>query len=119
VRAQELHRELMRATHPGWFSVLPRERRASFAHVAVDEFRTRAEILQLVLARLGAVLGDPDYDLTLGAAPLGDEGKEYFLWHLDVLPRLATPAGFELGSGMPINPVLPENAAEALRAPAT
>jgi UDPglucose--hexose-1-phosphate uridylyltransferase len=38
-----------------------------------------------------------------------------YLWHVDVLPRLAMPAGFELGSGMSINSVLPEQAATALR----
>jgi len=48
-------------------------------------------------------------------APLDDGKVRYFLWHIDVLPRLATPAGFELGSGMSINTVLPEDAADALR----
>ena len=32
-----------------------------------------------------------------------------------ILPRLATAAGFELGSGMSINTVLPEEAAAFLR----
>ena len=33
----------------------------------------------------------------------------------EILPKLATPAGFEIGSAMSINPVAPEDAAEALR----
>lgn len=37
-------------------------------------------------------------------------------WHLEVLPRLAVPGGIELGSGIYVNAVAPENAAEALRA---
>jgi len=32
-----------------------------------------------------------------------------------ILPRLSTPAGFELGSGMSINIVMPEDAAAFLR----
>lgn len=96
--------------------ILPREHRASFAGVAPSRLRSLAEILRDVLARLDRLLGDPDYNLTLATAPIGDEQERYFLWHIDVLPRLATPAGFEIGSGMSINPVLPEQAARELRA---
>ncbi len=39
----------------------------------------------------------------------------YFLWHIEILPRLTAPAGFELGSGMSINTVLSEKAAAYLR----
>jgi UDPglucose--hexose-1-phosphate uridylyltransferase len=48
--------------------------------------------------------------LTIDDVPRGDQDKDYFLWHIRILPRLATPAGFELGSGMSINTVLPEDA---------
>jgi UDPglucose--hexose-1-phosphate uridylyltransferase len=47
--------------------------------------------------------------------PRGEEDKEHFQWHIRILPRLSTPAGFELGSGMSINTVLPEEAAAFLR----
>jgi hypothetical protein len=34
-------------------------------------------------------------------APVEDESKAYFLWHVEIIPRLTTPAGFELGSEIP------------------
>ena len=37
------------------------------------------------------------------------------MWHIEILPRLTTMAGFELGSGMSINTVLPEAATEYLQ----
>jgi UDPglucose--hexose-1-phosphate uridylyltransferase len=37
-------------------------------------------------------------------------------WHLDVVPRLTVAAGLELGSGIYINPLPPEEAAARLRA---
>jgi len=37
------------------------------------------------------------------------------VWHVDILPRLTTIAGFEFATGMAINTVLPERAAERLR----
>jgi UDPglucose--hexose-1-phosphate uridylyltransferase len=36
-------------------------------------------------------------------------------WYVNVILRLTRVAGFELGSGMSINTVLPEAAAEFLR----
>jgi galactose-1-phosphate uridylyltransferase len=41
--------------------------------------------------------------------------KASISWHIQIHPRLTQPAGFELGSGMSINPVLPEEAAALLR----
>jgi UDPglucose--hexose-1-phosphate uridylyltransferase len=52
---------------------------------------------------------------TMNTVPRGDEDKEYFMWHVQIVPRLTTPAGFEMGSGMSINTVLPEDAAEYLK----
>ncbi|MBI3839973.1 MAG: hypothetical protein HY288_18785 [Planctomycetia bacterium] len=60
-------------------------------------------------------LDNPDFNLTIDDVPRGDENQEYFQWHMRILPRLSTPAGFELGSGMSINTVLPEDAAAFLR----
>jgi UDPglucose--hexose-1-phosphate uridylyltransferase len=37
-------------------------------------------------------------------------------WHLELLPRTTRLAGLELGAGVYVNPVAPEQAAEALRA---
>jgi UDPglucose--hexose-1-phosphate uridylyltransferase len=39
----------------------------------------------------------------------------YYHWYLSVIPRLTKSAGFELGSGMYINPTVPEVNAEFLR----
>lgn len=42
-------------------------------------------------------------------------GARHFHWYVSVIPRLTRTAGFELGSGMFINTVLPEAAADFLR----
>jgi UDPglucose--hexose-1-phosphate uridylyltransferase len=38
-----------------------------------------------------------------------------FCWRIDVLPRLTALAGLELGTGVPLNVVAPEQAAAELR----
>ena len=40
---------------------------------------------------------------------------KYFHWYLSIIPRLTRVAGFELGTRMFINTVLPEAGAEFLR----
>jgi UDPglucose--hexose-1-phosphate uridylyltransferase len=95
--------------------IVPRKHRSSFGRVPADELRPFAELLKTVLLKLFIGLENPDFNLTIDSIPRGDEDKDYFLWHARILPRLTTPAGFELGSGMSINTVLPEDAAEYLR----
>ncbi len=90
--------------------ILPRLRQASFGHVSGERLTTLAELLKVVLLKLHTALDNPDFNLTIDTASRGAEDEEYFAWHLRILPRLSTPAGFELGSGMAINTVLPEDA---------
>jgi UDPglucose--hexose-1-phosphate uridylyltransferase len=90
--------------------IVPRSPPPSFTHVRPERLRSLAEILKKVLLELHTALDNPAFNLTIDDVPRGDEDKEYFLWHIRILPRLTTPAGFELGSGMAINTVLPEDA---------
>lgn len=95
--------------------ILPRRRQSSFRWLDPSLLHPLAAILKDVLTRLHVSLNDPDFNLTIDTVPRGEEQGEYFLWHIQILPRLTQPAGFELGSGMSINPVLPEAAAALLR----
>jgi UDPglucose--hexose-1-phosphate uridylyltransferase len=96
--------------------IVPRLRQASFRSVPDDRFQSLASLLKVVLLKLYTGLENPAFNLTIDDVPRGDEDKEYFLWHLRIVPRLTTPAGFELGSGMSINAVLPEDATKFLNA---
>jgi UDPglucose--hexose-1-phosphate uridylyltransferase len=42
-------------------------------------------------------------------------GAEHFCWRIDVLPRLTHLAGLELGTGVNLNIMPPELAAQQLR----
>lgn len=95
--------------------ILPRHRQSSFRWLDPSLLRPLAEILKNVLLRLQVGLNDPDFNLTLDTGTRDSEDAEYFLWHIRILPRLTHRAGFEMGSGMAINTVLPEEAAARLR----
>lgn len=88
---------------------------ASFGDVSGAEINHLARRLRTTLAKLYYGLEDPGFNFTIRSAPADRVGVKYFRWYLSVIPRLTRVAGFELGSGMFINTVLPEAAAEFLR----
>lgn len=82
------------------------------AHVARLEdvdFAGLADVLARVLRRVHKV--NFDYNILVQYGPEGDD----FHFHLEVCPRVSIWAGFELGSGIIINTVAPEDAAKFYR----
>jgi len=95
--------------------ITPRSPAPSFGSLADGQIRELADLLREVVGALRRAAGDPDYNLVVYSAPVGEEANLAFLSHLRVLPRTVISAGFELGSGMSINGVAPEQAARLLR----
>jgi UDPglucose--hexose-1-phosphate uridylyltransferase len=95
--------------------IAPRSQQASFGDLGDEDLGDVALLVRDVVGALRRSAGDPDYNLVVQSAPVGEERSPAFVWHMRLLPRLVTAAGFELGSGMSINSVAPENAAQALR----
>jgi UDPglucose--hexose-1-phosphate uridylyltransferase len=94
---------------PFQLMIAPRTPRPRFE----DPGPTGASLLHDVLGRLARVLGaSPPLNLWVRTAPAG---AEYFCWRIDVLPRLTHLAGLELGAGVNLNIVAPEQAAARLR----
>lgn len=99
--------------------IMPRRQQSSFGSVEAGQLRPLAELLRLVLLKIYTGLENPDFNLTIDSVARGDEDQRYFLWHIRIVPRITTPAGFELGSGMSINTVMPEDAVAFLSEVAT
>jgi len=94
---------------PYQLMIAPRRPRARFE----DDGPTGAALLHDVLNRLARKLGaSPPLNLWVRTAP---RGAEHFCWRIDVLPRLTHLAGLELGTGLHLNIVAPEQAAAELR----
>jgi UDPglucose--hexose-1-phosphate uridylyltransferase len=95
--------------------IVPRRHASSFGVITDEEADLLGAMLRSVLMRLRALLGNPNYNYVVRSAPHHSAGEPHFHWYLEILPRLATQAGFEIGSGMNINAVVPEDAALQLR----
>lgn len=95
--------------------IYPRRHMACFAEIDDSGLSGLAEILQEVLGRLYVLLDDPDYNFVIDNSTMDQCGTSYYHWHLEIMPRLNTRAGFEIGSGMSINHIMPETCADRLR----
>ncbi len=93
--------------------IVPRHHAADFGTATDAQLVSAAETLQRVLKLLGT-LGGPAYNLLLHTAPLRERVEETYHWHWEIHPRLREIAGLELGTGLPVNPVSPEEAAQEL-----
>src|SRR5579862_7406515 len=98
------------ATH-----IFPLRHMASFGDISELEIADLARILRALLAKMYVGLENPDLNFTVRSGPAEYAGARHFHWYVSVIPRLTRVAGFELVSGMFINTVLPEDAAEFLR----
>ncbi|MEM9665077.1 MAG: galactose-1-phosphate uridylyltransferase [Bacteroidota bacterium] len=102
--------------------VLPRFHQHDFARITDTQTTELAGLLKDVLQRLCTVLGNPPFNYILHTAPFARPQpghwttlEQDYHWHLEITPRLSRTAGFEIGSGLRINPTPPEEAAQALR----
>ncbi|HEV2784950.1 MAG TPA: DUF4921 family protein [Solirubrobacteraceae bacterium] len=94
---------------PYQLMVAPRQVRGRFE----DEGPTGAALLHDALLRLRRRFGaSPPLNLWVRTAP---RGAEHFCWRIDVVPRLTHLAGLEVGTGVHLNVVAPEQAAAELR----
>jgi len=94
--------------------VVPRRHDADFGRATSADIRATGEALRHVLGRLAASLDGPPYNLVLHTAPLREQVDGTYHWHWEIHPRLREIAGLELGTGLPVNPVSPEDAVEEL-----
>jgi len=111
--------------HPFEVWIAPRRHVARFGTLSVDDARELAHITKKVLIGIDEALMGADLNLMLSLAPSatsfgrGEDGLEHlelwWHWHLEIVPRLTHYGGYELGTGVIINPTAPEDAAEHLR----
>jgi UDPglucose--hexose-1-phosphate uridylyltransferase len=102
------------SVHPMEFWIIPKKHETTPLGLSKAEVKTLAETMKTCLGGLKALVNDPPYNYGFHLA-LDKNSSKYYHWHLEVYPKLAIWAGFELSTGMYINTVTPEAAAEGLR----
>jgi UDPglucose--hexose-1-phosphate uridylyltransferase len=97
--------------------ILPLVHHADYPETGDNETEDLARVMRRTMARLDAVIGGAQYNFFLHSVPHDGSGGHAasYHWHLEICPRTSIPTGFELGSGLFVNTISPETAAEKLR----
>jgi len=93
--------------------VIPRACEEHLHEAAPRDLAAVGRAIRDALARLQKLHGDLAYNIVFHTAPFAHDS--HFHWHAHLVPKLTTQAGFELGTGVMINIVAPEQAAQELR----
>jgi UDPglucose--hexose-1-phosphate uridylyltransferase len=92
--------------------VVPRHHGPHLHHSDQASLEAVGQSMQMAVKLLRQRLGDVPYNLVFHSAPYRVSGPYH--WHVHIWPKLTTLAGFELGTGVLINIVPPEDAAQEL-----
>jgi UDPglucose--hexose-1-phosphate uridylyltransferase len=97
---------LLPAAHQPWFE------RVDEAAQNTDRL---AAVLHDLLNRMERILPLPAYNVLLRTGPWQPKAADLAHWRIEILPRVDSIAGLELGTGIHINPLSPTRAAAELR----
>src|SRR5690606_15457078 len=92
--------------------IVPKAHDGHLTHAAPRDLVAVGRALRDALDRFQQVVGDVAYNVVFHTAP--HHHDDTYHWHVHVVPRLTSVAGFEQGTGVRINIVSPEQAASQL-----
>jgi len=101
------------SVNPFEFWVFPKNHQCCLLDLSQSEVEALAKAMRVSLGGLRTLLDDPPYNFGFHQITAG--ACDCYHWHLEVYPRLSIWAGFEKSTGMYINVVSPEDAAQSLR----
>ena len=103
------------AVVPFQIRIMPKRHEADFGDISDQEKSDLTTALHDNLCRLHYKLDNPDYNYMIHSCARYKAGEPHLHWSLEIRPRLTMIAGFEFGSGMAINPSVPEEDAKLLK----
>ncbi|BCB95930.1 galactose-1-phosphate uridylyltransferase [Dissulfurispira thermophila] len=95
--------------------IFPKRHSGSFSDIKPDEMWDLSINLKKTMSMLYYGLEHPDFNYVIRSGKPSNSSSEFIHWYISIVPRVAMASGFELGSGMYINPLMPEMSAEFLR----
>jgi UDPglucose--hexose-1-phosphate uridylyltransferase len=93
--------------------LMPRRHEPHLQDADPASLQAMGRAIRDAVVHLESDIGDVAYNLGFHTAPHAHRGEYH--WHVHLWPNLVTQAGFERGTGVMINVMPPERAAETLR----
>jgi len=97
--------------------VMPKAHESQFEETSKTSLEAFADVVNEVVVRLNQNIPNVPLNFYIHTLPTTLDDSASYHWHLEVVPRIANYGGYELGSGVIIDIMSPEKAAEYLRKP--
>ena len=97
--------------------ILPKNHESGFENEPKSHIKSLGDVLHSVLQKMEKNVKNIPLNFYIHSLPNTFENSASYHWHLEITPRLANYGGYELGSGVIIDIMSPEEAAEYLRHP--
>lgn len=95
--------------------IFPKFHESRFEAIDQAQRNDLADALKTILSKIFKKLKNPDYNMFIHTAPPKEKHAEHYHWHLEILPRIATWGGLELGAGIDVVKISPEETVKLLR----
>lgn len=98
--------------------IFSKEGHAHFEKMPEELFADLGDVFSTTFKKIGKALDKPDYNFFIHTSPINFpslEPHEFYSWHIEILPKVASVGAFELASGMEINVIDPDEAAKLFR----
>lgn len=95
--------------------ITPKKHAPYFERMSDEDKIAAGEALHESIRKLTTVIEGVSFNFYVDTAPCDGKDYPHYHWHIEILPRTAIWAGFELSSGVEITAIEPEVAADYLR----
>lgn len=103
------------AMSPFHIWIFPKRHSGTIADLKNEEMWDFASNLKETMSRLYFGLENPDFNYAIRTGRPENARSKFMHWYLSIVPRIGYTSGFEIASGMYINPIQPEASAQYLR----
>ena len=103
------------ALSPFHMLLFPTEHSPDFGLTNDSNLADLAGHLRAVLRKIELALIGPDFNFVIRSVFAERTDPRSYHWYMSIIPHVSATAGFEMGSGMFINPSIPEDSANYLR----
>jgi UDPglucose--hexose-1-phosphate uridylyltransferase len=101
------------AEHETW--IVPTWHSAGLQNIEGMKINNLADILYIILNKFRLSIDNPDFNFVIRTVPYPLSDVPHYHWHIQLIPRTKILGGFERGTRIQVNTILPEVSAQMLR----
>ncbi|MEA1961847.1 MAG: DUF4931 domain-containing protein [Bacillota bacterium] len=95
--------------------IVPKRHTEHFGQMNDIEVKELAALSKRLTTAILDCLNNPSYNFVINTAPVNASYEPGYHWYMEITPRLLVAAGVEVATGVYMNPVAPEVAAQMLK----